>query len=119
MSAMSNELLASRIEAAALAVPGVASILRRGAAVRSVIDSGTRLLGIGDGPASAVRVEQRDAEVEVECTVGVVRSRGAAETVRDLHREIADVVLQLTGLPAKIRITVGHVDEVAPLDPMA
>lgn len=113
MSAITNELLASRIEAAALAVPGVASLLRSRVSTRAVVDAGARLLGLGERGNSAVSIERGREAVSVECSVGLVRTRSVVETVHELHRVIAAVVLELTGLPAQIRITVGHVDEAA------
>ncbi|KTR86110.1 hypothetical protein [Leucobacter chromiiresistens] len=114
MSAITNELLASRIEAAALAVPGVASVLRSGVSTRAVIDAGARLLGLGERGNSTVRIERGSEAVSVECSVGLVRTRSVVETVHELHRTISEVVRDATGLPARVRITVGHVDEAAP-----
>ncbi|WP_156761149.1 hypothetical protein [Microbacterium karelineae] len=110
MSAEDRQGIPARIEAAVRAVPGVADVYPTGALASRIVDAGARLLGVRDGDAPLVRVDD-GAGVRVEAAIGVRAGDGAGDVVRAARAAIR-AVLDEPGRPEpEIRLTVVHVED--------
>ena len=106
--------LAAAVEAATRAVPGVVRIFRTGTIVSKLVDAGARLVGVRDGDAPLVRLEQTPEGTRVEIAIGVDASAGAVEAVHRVHDALDALLAEHDIRPEEIRVTVVHVDETAP-----
>ncbi|MEB4613712.1 hypothetical protein OOT08_03575 [Leucobacter sp. M11] len=110
MNSMPDRALATDIEAAILATPGVTTIFRTGTTASKLAEAGARLLGIRDAKTPLVAIERTSEQVSVDVSIGVTGPASVVDTVCRLHTVIDALITQETGGPAEIRITVAHID---------
>ncbi|WP_407358519.1 hypothetical protein LTA6_000376 [Microbacterium sp. LTA6] len=103
--------LASSIEAAVRATPGVKNLYRSGSLVSNLVDTAIEALGLRAAEVPLVSVTGGEDGITVEMSVGVDASMNAVDTVRAVH-QVVDAELEAAGAQrAGVRITVVHVHE--------
>lgn len=109
-----DSALAEDIEVAVRRTPGVAGLFRPGGAVSTVLGAGTRALGFAGADGTLARVEDSPEGPRIDVWVEVDAQPGAVETCRRVQAEIGAVCASHQVRPAEIRVTVVHVNDVAP-----
>ncbi|GGD26948.1 hypothetical protein GCM10010915_03770 [Microbacterium faecale] len=113
MTASQEHTLATDVEVAVRAVPGVSTLFRAGTLASNAIDVGARVIGIRDKSAPLIRVEQDSDGLRADIVIGVEEDAGAVETIRRVQAAARAVLAEQHPAPADIRITVVHINETA------
>ena len=111
MTTSQEHALASDIELATRAMPGVGALFRVGSLASNALDAGARAIGIRDHSDSLIRLDQTPAGLRVDIAIGVQAHAGAVETTRRVHAAVRAVIAEQHRAPANIRITVVHIDD--------
>lgn len=111
MNTSQKQTLATDIEVAVRAIPGVSTLFRSGTLVSNAIDAGARLIGIREDSAPRVQLEQAPDGLRADIAIGIRERAGAVETIRRVEAAVRAVIAERNSEPADIRITVVHIDE--------
>ncbi len=102
--------LTERIEQSLLATPGIRDVYRSGSLASNLLDAGATALGIRAETDPIVTVTVLDGgEVNVEASVGIEYSVGAAEVLRSARAAIDEIVRGDGMSAAAITLTVAYV----------
>lgn len=101
--------LATAVEMAVRATPGVDTVYRSGSLVANLAEASAAALGLRDTAAPLISVVDGDAGVRVEASLGVDSAASAPRTL-DAARQAISTLLTARGLRvAAIRLTVVYV----------
>lgn len=111
MTALQHPSLAAQIESALRSTPGVRSVYRSGSLVSNLIGRGAAALGLSGDGEPLVAVVWEGERAEVEASIAVDSTIGAADTVRAAQRAIEALLAAMDVEASVIRLTVVHVQE--------
>ncbi|MGF6822560.1 hypothetical protein M2317_001467 [Microbacterium sp. ZKA21] len=106
---MVDEELATALEAAVLAVPGVVGLYRSGTLLGNALEAATEVIGLRDA-SPRLRITREAERTRVEAAIGASESTAASITIARVRDAIIEVVAGRSLPPADVVLTVVRVE---------